>query len=269
MTDAELLKTLSERAAQGLPTALVTVIAASGSTPRSVGAKMLVFPDGSLRGTIGGGRFEASAAEDATRALAEGKSASFSYELEPKQLGMYCGGRAEVFVDVLADALRLVILGGGHVGQKLAALSAFLGVPHWVVDDRAEYAARERFPAARAVLEAQPDQALKRLTVGPQTAIAIVTRCHGFDLRCLAAALGTPAFYIGMIASRAKTERLFELCRRRGLEPDEPRVRAPIGLDLGAESPEAIALSILAEILQIKNNASGRPLSENALSQLK
>ena len=267
MTDAELFKTLSERLALGLPTALVTVVSCSGSVPRSAGTKMLVFPDGTIRGTIGGGRFEALAAADAARALADGRSASFSYELEPKELGMYCGGRAEVFVDALRDPLRLVILGGGHVGRKLAALCAFMGVPYSVVDDRPEYARPEDFPSARSVSCEQPDQALKRLAVGPETAVAIVTRCHGFDLRCLAAALGTPAFYVGMIGSRKKAESLFELCRRRGLDPDEPRVRSPIGLDLGGESPEAIALSILAEILQIKHGAGGRPLSQAALLQ--
>lgn len=262
MTPAELIQALSERLAAGKPAALVTVTGFSGSVPREAGAKMLVFPDKAALGTIGGGRLEAQAIEDAALALADGRSRQASYELEPKALGMYCGGTAEVFIDVFAETLKLVILGGGHVGEKTAALAAFLGIPHWVADDRPEYASRSRFPRARGVLVAQPDAALHELGVDSRTAIAIVTRCHGFDLRCLVASLRTRAFYIGMIGSRTKTERLFDLCRRRDLEPGEdPRVHAPIGLDLGGATPEMIALSILAEILRVKNGASGASLS--------
>ncbi len=249
------------RLAAGKPTALVTVTGCSGSAPREVGAKMLVFAEGGSSGTIGGGRLEAQALEDALEALEAGGPRRVSYELEPKALGMYCGGKVEVFIDVFAEALRLVILGAGHVGEKTAALAAFLGIPHWVADDRPEYANSRRFPQARGVLAGQPDGALKSLGVDSRTAIVIVTRCHGFDLRCLAAALSTQAFYVGMIGSRAKVERLFALCERRGLDPaSDPRVHAPIGLDLGGEAPAEIALSILAEILRLKNKATGEPL---------
>ena len=263
--DADLLRALSDALASGRPAALVTVTGFSGSVPREAGAKMAVFDDGATLGTIGGGRLEAQAIADASAAIKDGRSRAVRYELAPQALGMYCGGQADVFIDVLADAMRLVILGGGHVGEKLAQLAAFLRVPHSVVDDRAEYATRERFPAARDVVVAQPDEALRRLGVDGRTAVAIVTRCHGFDLRCLIAALKTPAFYVGMIGSRAKKERLFALCRRRGLEPDsDARVRAPIGLDLGGRRPEDIALSIMAEITQRRHGGTGRPLTETS-----
>ena len=263
MRSDELVCALARRLGAGAPTALVTVTGSSGSAPRELGAKMLVFPDGSTLGTIGGGRLEAEAARDAARALEAGESRAAAYELEPKALGMYCGGTVEVFIDVYCDTLKLVVLGGGHVGEKTAALAAFLGVPSWVVDDREEYATRARFPAAREVLAMPPDQALKRLNVDESTAIAIVTRCHGFDLRCLTAALGTRAFYIGMIGSREKTRRLFDLCERRGLSPaEDARVHAPIGLDLGGRSPEAIALSILSEIYMRRHGRSAKPLRE-------
>lgn len=261
MTGPELVRLLDERLARSLPTAVVTVTGFSGSSPREAGAKMLVSPEGRLAGTIGGGRLEAQAAEDALAALREGRPRRASYELEPQALGMYCGGTVEVFIDVFSDSLKLLILGAGHVGEKTAALAAFLGLPHLVIDDRPEYAARERFPRAREVLLAPPASVL-RLKTDADTAVVIVTRCHGFDLRCLSAALSTPAFYIGMIGSRAKVERLFALCRRRELDPAaDPRVRAPIGLDLGGRAPEAIALSIVAEILQVRHRASGKPLS--------
>jgi xanthine dehydrogenase accessory factor len=262
VTSSDIARLLAERCAAGLPTALVTVTRFTGSAPREAGAKMLVFPDKGIAGTIGGGRLEACAIEDAVKALSQGQPRTASYELEPRALGMYCGGAVEVFIDVYCETLKLVLLGGGHVGEKTAALAAFLGVPHWVVDDREEFAAKARFPGARRVIVGPPDAAVKELAVDQNTAIAVVTRCHGFDLRCLVAALGTPAFYIGMIGSRTKVERLFALCERRGLSPaEDPRVHAPIGLDLGGGRPEDIALSIMAEIMRVRHGASGEPLS--------
>lgn len=262
MTHPELMKALSDRLAAGQSAALATVTGSTGSAPRELGAKMLVFPDGSILGTIGGGRLEAQVIEDSVKTLKDGVARSASYELEPKELGMYCGGKVDVFIDVFCDTLKLVILGGGHVGEKTAALAAFLGVPHWVVDDRPEFATAARFPLARQVIVDQPASALKALPVDKNTAIAIVTRCHGFDLRCLVASLPTPAFYIGMIGSRAKTARLFELCERRGLEPGaDARVHAPIGLDLGGKTPETIALAIMAEITRARHGATGLPMS--------
>ena len=270
MTHPELMQALSERLAAGLPAALATVTGSTGSAPREIGAKMLVFPDGRILGTIGGGRLEAQVIENAVLGLREGKPRRNSYELEPKGLGMYCGGTVEVFIDVFTETLKLVILGGGHVGEKTAALAAFLGVPHWVVDDRPEFAAAARFPHARQVLLDQPSSALKGLHLDSNTAIAIVTRCHGFDLRCLVAALATPAFYIGMIGSRSKVARLFDLCERRGLEPTlDARVHAPIGLDLGGRTPETIALAIMAEVLRVRHSATGRPLSRPAAESVK
>jgi xanthine dehydrogenase accessory factor len=261
MTDSELLQALHERVAAGLPAALVSVTGSSGSVPREPGAKMVVYPDGAIAGTIGGRRLAAQATSDALEALKAGRPRAASYELEPRELGMYCGGRVSVFIDVFAEKLKLLILGGGHVGEQTAALAAFLGIPHSVADDRPEFALPARFPRAREVRLGGPEEALKSPGADASTAVVIVTRCHGFDLRCLVAALGSPAFYIGMIGSAEKTERLFELCRRRGLEPSaDPRVHAPIGLDLGETTPRGIALAILAEVLAVRNGASGRSL---------
>lgn len=267
MTHPQLIARLHERLREGLPTALVTVTAAQGSAPREAGAKMLVLPEGSIEGTIGGGRLEAEVIRSAQAALAEGRSRAVSFELEPKTLGMYCGGKVDLFIDVYVAALKLVILGGGHVGKSVAEFSRFLGFPHSVIDDRPEFSRPEDYPQARAVLTAQPDAALKNVGIDPNTAVVIVTRCHGFDLRCLVAALQTSAFYVGMIGSRTKTERLLALCRRRGLDPDEDRVHAPIGLDLGGRRPEEIALSIFAEVLAVRHGATARPLKETMVQK--
>src|SRR4051812_45891339 len=124
------MEELSRRLSRGQSAALVTVIGSSGSAPRELGAKMLVFEDGSSLGTVGGGRFEAQAISDAAASLKEGKSRRASYELEPQMLGMYCGGQVEIFIDVFRQSLKLVILGAGHVAEKTASLAAFLGVRH-------------------------------------------------------------------------------------------------------------------------------------------
>jgi xanthine dehydrogenase accessory factor len=260
MNPPDVMQRLSECLKDGVPVALVTVTDFQGSVPREPGAKMLVFEDGSIAGTVGGGKLELQATQDAVKALSEGKARKAFYDLEP-DLGMICGGRVEVFIDVFTDTLKIVILGGGHIGEKLAALSAVLGISHIVADERPEFSKADRFPSARKVLTGPPDEALKRLRVGKNTAVVIVTHGHAHDRRGLVAAMGTPAFYIGMIGSRKKVREVFESCRGEGLSPDsDPRVYAPIGLDLGGRTPEAIAVSILAEVLQVWHGGTGRPM---------
>ncbi|OGS05825.1 MAG: hypothetical protein A3G41_07905 [Elusimicrobia bacterium RIFCSPLOWO2_12_FULL_59_9] len=267
MGQEDLIEKLSAAVKAGRPAALVTVIAVGGSAPREPGAKMLVYEDGAIEGTVGGGRFEAMAAEAAQDALKQRAPAKKKFELEPQSLGMYCGGWVEVFIDVFFEPLRLVILGGGHVAEQLGSLAAVTGVPYVVVDDRPEFASRRRFPQAREIIVGQPSEILGRMSVNEETYVVIVTRCHGFDMRCLVAALPTTAPYIGMIGSRTKIERLFALLERRDLDPyNDPRVHAPIGLDLGGKDPKSVALSILAEIFKVKNGAAGGHLRIQAES---
>lgn len=255
----DIFKLLSDAVAQGRGAALVTVISAAGSTPRECGAKMLVFEDASIAGTVGGGKLEALAITEARKALKEGLSRKAAFDLTPKGIGMECMGRVELFIDVHAAPLRLLILGAGHVGQKIAQAAALAGIPCDVADERDDFANRERFPAASRILVERPDRAVKKAGVDEKTYVVIVTRGHALDQECLAAALKTKAPYIGMIGSRSKVPTVFKNLNRKGLHPEkDKRVFSPIGLDCGGKSPGAIAVSVLAEVLAVHHGRDGR-----------
>ncbi|MDD5656893.1 MAG: XdhC/CoxI family protein [Elusimicrobia bacterium] len=243
--------------ASGRGAVLVTVVGASGSTPRECGARMLVCEDGSCAGTVGGGKLEALALKSARAALKAGISRKETFDLTPRGIGMECAGQVELFFDVHAAPCRLLILGAGHVGQKIGEAAAVAGLAHEVADDRAEFANRERFPDAGKIFVVRPDRVLRSAGVDEKTFIVIVTRGHALDAECLAAALKTRAVYIGMIGSRSKIPAVFKALNRKGWRPErDGRVYAPIGLDCGGKSPGAIAVSVVAEILAVSH---GRP----------
>lgn len=255
----DLIKSLAELKEQGQTVAMVTVTSVERSTPREVGAKMIVFPDGKIEGTIGGGVLEAMAIGEAKIAIAEGKSRKASFRLNPKETGMYCAGEVEIFIDVFAPGIRLLILGGGHVAEKIGALAGEIGLPYIVADDRPEFANRERFSKASEILVGEPQYLISNISppIDDKTYIVIVTRCHDFDIECLAESLKTKAAYIGLIGSRSKIKAVYQILEKKCLHPAEDlRVYAPIGLELGDKSPGAIAVAVLAEILKIKNSAS-------------
>jgi len=172
---------------------------------------------------------------------------------------MECMGRVELFIDAHVTELKLLIVGGGHVGLKVAEAAELAGISYAVADDRSEFANPIRFPRAARILVERPDRAIRKAGVDSKTYIVIVTRGHALDKECLAAAMKTPAAYIGMIGSRSKVPAAFKFLNRRGLHPQkDPRVFAPIGLDCGGKTPGAIAISVLAEILAIHHGRDGR-----------
>jgi xanthine dehydrogenase accessory factor len=272
-TDAELFGVAARRAAARESFALCTVVGAARSTPRDAGAKMLVAPDGSICGSVGGGPLEASVIFEAVQLLRNGgDSGTRRFALttagdaaEPlpaapaqgEDLGMKCGGEASIFVDLVRPAARLVLYGAGHVGERVANLATDAGLCTVVIDDRALFAQPQRFPRAAEVrcadLEKDP---LGGLRPGPEDFVVILTRCHALDEGVLEAALQTPARYIGLIGSRRKVALILRsIARRLGRDPrGDPRLHAPIGLRLGDKSPGEIAISILAEVLLIKSN---------------
>ncbi len=246
---------------------LLTVVRAVGSTPRRTGAKMLLRDDGSFVGTIGGGTLEEKALQDATGALKEGRSRLQHYEFSGKgedSVGL-CGGAVDVSIEVLEPALRLVLVGAGHIAVPLAAMAAMTGMDVMVVDDRAEYLRKERFPSAKEVHTVLYDRATETLAplpvaITPSTAVVIAT--WGWDEPALRQVLRTPAYYIGLVASRRKMKLIFDDLRNEGFAVAElERVRAPAGLDVGRDAPGEIAVSILAEILMVRNGLSGLPLT--------
>jgi xanthine dehydrogenase accessory factor len=258
-----IIKLLSETIDAGRQAAFVTVTATGGSTPREAGAKMLVFGDGSIEGTVGGGAVEALVIKQAVDCLEKGASGKFTFALKPGgNTGMICMGDMEVFIDVYAAPLKVLILGGGHVGVKIAEACRLAGYPYQVADDRAEFANAERFPQAAQIINEPPHQAVAAAAVDARTSVVIVTRGHALDRECLEAALATKAAYIGMIGSEKKVREIARLLGEKGLHPlKDPRVHAPVGLNLGGKTPGEIAVSMLAEIIKVHYKRDGAPLS--------
>lgn len=281
-TDAELFGEAARRAATADPFALCTVIATARSVPRDAGAKMLVAPDGSICGTVGGGPLEASVIFEAVQLLRGGGAAGIRRfaliaagdgadplpvtSTAREDLGMKCGGEVSIFVDVVRPAARLVVYGAGHVGERVANLAADAGLTTVVIDDRPAFAQPERFPRAAEVRCTDLDKdPLGGLRPGPEDFVVILTRCHALDEGVLEAALQTPARYVGLIGSRRKVAVILRsISRRLGRDPrGDPRLHAPIGLKLGDKSPGEIAISILAEVLLVKNEGE---LAHNRLA---
>jgi xanthine dehydrogenase accessory factor len=245
--------------------ALVTIVQTSGSTPRQVGTKMLIHPDGTSMGTIGGGVLEAAIIEAAQEALAEGKLRLVHYGLRADKHGEdlgVCGGDLDAFIDVIAPQFTLLLIGAGHVAVPLAQLAHLLGFRTVIFDDRAEYANRDRFPQAEEVLVEDFETGLNALDITPSTWVVIATRSHESDAVALRAMVESPAAYVGLLGSRRKVGLIFKALREEGVgEKQLARVYAPVGLDLRAETPEEIALSIMAEIIMVRQGGKGQSLS--------
>jgi len=247
-------ETILEYHKAGAEFALVTVVSAEDSTPRSHGTRMLVFPDRSIEFTVGGGPLEAKAIKEALLALKDGKSRKVNISLNPKKSSSLCGGEVELFIEVFKPEHRLLILGGGHVGQKIAEVCRVIGFPYAVADDRPEFANRERFPQAREIYVGPYAELLKTIPIDEKTYLTIVTRGHEFDEICLREALNTRAAYLGMIGSRNKVKALMAKIAKDGIKvKEDPRVYSPIGLKLGDKTPGEIAVSVMAEILLLKS----------------
>lgn len=243
----------------GSPFAIASIVASQGSTPRSR-ARMLVRGDATTLGTIGGGIVESRVVSDALECMKTGHSRVIRYVLDScsgqESIAMLCGGSMEVFIDIAASRRRLVIIGAGHVGLALAKLADFAGFRVAVVDERRELVTKERFPmASELYCEEDLVDTLKMLPEDLDAAFVIAT--HSDDERALRTLIGGKWSYLGMLGSRRKVKILFDKMIQEGIpETLLARVRAPIGLDIGAETPEEIAISILAEILADTRKAS-------------
>ena len=244
--------------AEGGEAALVTIVSANGSTPRGVGAKMLVSADGSTIGSIGGGSLETQVIKEATEVIKKGKPQRHHFSLaarEGEEPGMVCGGDIEVFIEPILPSPTLYILGGGHISLGLAKIGKLLGFRIAVIDDQAEFANPERFPDAELILAEDFNKAFPKLKINKSSYIVIVTRSHKSDELGLELALATPAKYIGMIGSKSKIKAVFSHLLAKGI-PKEllDTVHTPIGLEIYAETPEEIAISILAEIIKVRRS---------------
>jgi xanthine dehydrogenase accessory factor len=253
----EVFAALGEALSRGEEAALVTIVSSNGSTPQRVGAKMLVFGDGRIVGTVGGGCYEHDAIGKARQVLQTRKATTVKYDLNDdfaEETGLVCGGQMEVFIEPIEAAPAVYIFGAGHVGYYLGKLAHEAGFAVHVIDDRAAFANTERFPFAASVVVDDIPAWLAQTQI-PSTAYAvIVTRGHRNDLDALRALAPRDLRYIGLIGSRAKVARLYEqLLAESKVDPALlERIHAPIGLDLGAVTPQEIAVSITAELIAVR-----------------
>lgn len=250
--------------ARGESVVLVTIIAAHGSAPRHTGSKLLLRADGTTLGTVGGGLLEAKVVALAREALRDGQPRTESFTLNDIGKGDpgVCGGTVTVFIEPIAAPPTLVIIGGGHVGRALGELAKWMEFRVVLTDDRAEYCSPEYLPGMDEYLVCAPADVPQRLNIQPDTMIAAVTRGLPVDIHLIPALLATPAGYIGLIGSRRRWALTVKaLAEQHGVTREHlSRIHAPIGLELEAETPKEIAVSIMAEIIMLRHGGTGQPM---------
>ncbi len=244
---------------EGRSGAVATIVNSRGSIPSFQSAKMLIRDDGSIAGTIGGGCVEAEVWQAAREVIAQEKPRSLTFDLnqDPKyDTGLVCGGTLEIFIEPVLPVPLLYIFGAGHVAVELFKAARNAGFDCIVTDDREAYANAERFPNARDIVAKDFDEALTDLTPRESSYIVIATRGHRDDMRVLRWAVQTPARYVGMVGSKRKAITVFRELTREGLNPELfGRVHSPVGLDIGAVTPEEIAVAIVAELVAVRRRA--------------
>jgi xanthine dehydrogenase accessory factor len=245
---------LLQQLSQGRRVAVATVTRGRGSTPREAGAKMIVDEDGTTRFSVGGGALEASVTADCRAALEADESGRVRrYDLTEdgeNSVGMTCGGSVEVFIEVLCPPHRLVVFGAGHVGRALCAAASVAGFALTVVDDRADWLDAGAFPLGVSLHRCGRDYTADLPSISPADLVAVMTRCHATDLCVLEHLAAKPPRYTGMIGSKRKVLRAKELLAEKGVDAAWlSALRAPIGLDLGAETPGEIGVAVAAELI--------------------
>jgi xanthine dehydrogenase accessory factor len=252
---------------EGRKAALATIINVRGSIPSFESAKMLVRDDGSIVGTIGGGCVEAEVWQAAKEIMQTEKPQTLTFNLNnnPKyDSGLVCGGTLEIFIEPVMPVSTLYVFGAGHIAWSLYKVARIAGFEIVIVDDRETYANRERFPEARDVYADEYEQVMAQLAPTESSYIVIVTRGHRDDMRVLRWAAETPARYIGMIGSQRKVIAIYKELEKEGIAAEKlARVYAPVGVDIGAITPEEIAVAIVAELIAIRRG------SETALPHMK
>lgn len=250
----------AELEARGERAVLCTIVQASGSTPRRAGSKMLVFPDGRTCGTIGGGEMESRVVAEALAALEDGQPRKLDYAMADPERGDpgVCGGQLEVYVEPILPQPTVVVIGAGHVGKAVAELAHWMGFQVVVSDDRDSFAVEANIPQADAYHTGDIPGLLETVSVHSQTFLVLTTRNVEVDLAALPALLETEAAYIGVIGSRRRWETTRKKLLEMGVAKSAlTRVVSPMGLELNAETPEEIAVSILAEIVLLRRGGTG------------
>ncbi len=246
-------KKIADARSKNQSIALCTVVHTKGSTPRKTGAKMVVDTNGHITGTIGGGDLEKAVIENALKQLTEGKHKLFRHDLVHHH-GMCCGGTVDVFIEIIMKKNRLYIFGAGHTGQALAKYAIDFSFEVYLIDERKEYLRNCKMEEVNK-LNLPHQQALQALPFDDSSYICIMTHSHPFDRDILAYCLNKPHAYLGMIGSRRKVEMTRKMFVDAGVANLEKinSVDMPMGINIGAEGPEEIALSIIAKLIAVKN----------------
>lgn len=256
--EEQIVAKVLESVQNNTPIALVTLTAVGGSTPRDSGSIMAVFQDGTSIGSIGGGKIEYTVIGEAVEALKLGKDAHFSHELTPNgDLKMQCGGFAKGYIKIFGAKNRLIIVGGGHVGEKVLELGKFLGFYCIVVDDRDEYKGKEGLKCADEIVITQYNSAVKELYIDANTYIVVATKSHISDIDFARTVLKSKCKYLGVIGSLTKHKSIKQTLLSDGFTKEEiGKIYGPIGLNISNQLPEEIAVSIISEILLVKNSGT-------------
>ncbi len=260
----EVYAALAQAQQNATPVALATVIETQGSMPRHAGSKMLVFEDGQTAGTVGGGAMESLVIKEALAALDDGQTRIKTYSLNNLEDGDpgICGGTAKIFVEPVGTAPTLLVVGGGHVGKALAELGKWSGYRTVLSDDREAYCNPSYAPGLDDYAVCKPAEIPQHVKINRQTYIAAVTRGLPVDVHLLPALLATDAPYIGLIGSRRRWALTIKALEdEHGMSKETlARVRAPIGLEIEAETPKEIAVSVLAEVIMVRRGGTGEPM---------
>lgn len=258
----DVYNTLADIKRTGTSGALCTIIKTKGSTPRKEGSKMLVFENGSIVGSVGGGEVEARVIQEALNSIKSGKSRIISYDLIDPDQGDpgICGGSLEIFVDPIDKPEELVVVGGGHVGKAVVFLAKWLGFRVILNDDRKEFCSPDLVPGADEYIHCPLAELPGKYQIPASASVVLATRNQKVDINGLPELLAIPTAYIGVISSKRRWQLTEEQLIESGVNKDNlKKIHAPIGLKIGAETPEEIALSILAEIILNKRVTETRP----------
>jgi xanthine dehydrogenase accessory factor len=247
----------------GISAALCTIIQSTGSTPRHAGSKMIVFPDGRISGSVGGGLIENQVIEEAIAAIKEGKSRKSSYDLVDPSRGDVgiCGGHVEVYIEPLMSKPLLVVIGGGHVGKAVIHLAKWLGFRTALSDDRIEFCTPDTNPDAELFFPMPMEQLVDHLEIDQNTYLVLTTRGYDVDIIGLPSLMEKKPAYVGLIGSKRRWIVTKKGLLEKGLAKEVvATIHSPLGLELNAETPEEIAVSILAEVIMVRNHGTGKSM---------
>jgi len=266
-TTSEIYHKVAELLEEGKRFVLASVIRAAGSTPRGTSAKMIILEDGSSIGTIGGGCLETYVIHESKKVFEDGVLRIIEADLGDDSwsgLGMACGGRVEIALELVEPNPRLIILGAGHLAKAIAKVGRFVGMRIVVIDP---FAKPEDFPEAETVIPEGYEEGVTKIPIYAYDSVVICTRHQG-DEAALKAVINSKAKYIGMVGSANRVQLVFKELMKQGYPAEKLlKVHAPIGLEIGAETPEEIAISIIAELIMKRRGGTGAPKKISKIEQ--